>query len=42
LSVEEITETGNQLQHVDDELAREEERWLELSGEIEALEAASA
>jgi ATP-binding cassette subfamily F protein 3 len=42
LTVEAITETGNQLQHVNDELAREEEKWLELSGEIEALEAASA
>jgi len=42
LSVEEIKRAGNQLQHVNDELAREEERWLELSGEIEALEGASA
>ncbi|MDP3585952.1 MAG: ATP-binding cassette domain-containing protein [Thiobacillus sp.] len=42
LSVEEITETGKQLQHVIDELAIEEGEWLELSGEIEALEAASA
>jgi len=42
LSVEDITAVGGQLQHVNDELAREEERWLELSGEIEALEAASA
>ncbi len=42
LSVEEITETGNQLQHVIDELVIEEGEWLELSGEIEALEAASA
>ena len=40
--VEDITAAGNQLQHVDDELAREEERWLELSGEIEALEGAGA
>jgi len=38
LSVEEITETGKQLQHVIDELAIEEGEWLELSGEIEALE----
>ncbi|OYW64023.1 MAG: ABC transporter [Hydrogenophilales bacterium 16-64-46] len=42
LSVEEITETGKQLQHVIDELAIEEGEWLELSGEIEALEGASA
>ncbi|MBW8370202.1 MAG: ATP-binding cassette domain-containing protein [Thiobacillus sp.] len=41
LSVEEITETGKQLQHVIDELAIEEGEWLELSGEIEALEATS-
>jgi ATP-binding cassette subfamily F protein 3 len=42
LSVEAITEVGGQLQHVSDELAREEEKWMELSGEIEALETASA
>ncbi len=42
LSVKEISETGKQLQHVIDELAIEEGEWLELSGEIEALEAASA
>ena len=42
LSVDEITETGKQLQHVIDELAIEEGEWLELSGEIEALEAAGA
>ena len=42
LSVEEITETGKQLQHIVDELAIEEGEWLELSGEIEALEAAGA
>ena len=42
LSVEEITETGKQLQHVIDELAIEEGEWLELSGEIEALEGANA
>ncbi|MGE5319872.1 MAG: ABC-F family ATP-binding cassette domain-containing protein [Hyphomicrobiaceae bacterium] len=42
LSVEDITEAGRQLQHVNDELEREEERWLELCGQIEALEAASA
>jgi ATP-binding cassette, subfamily F, member 3 len=42
LSVEEITETGKQLQHVIDELAIEEGEWLALSGEIEALEGASA
>ena len=40
LSVEEITETGRQLQHVIDELAIEEGEWLALSGEIEALEGA--
>jgi ATP-binding cassette subfamily F protein 3 len=39
LIVEEITETGKQLQHVIDELAIEEGEWLELSGEIEGLEA---
>jgi ATP-binding cassette subfamily F protein 3 len=42
LAVEEITETGKQLQRVIDELAIEEGEWLELSGEIEALEAAGA
>jgi len=42
LSVEDIAVAGKQLQHVNEELAREEERWLELSGDIEALEAASA
>jgi len=42
LSVEEITATGKQLQHVVDELAIEEGEWLEVSGEIEALEAAGA
>jgi ATP-binding cassette subfamily F protein 3 len=42
LSVEDITETGRKLQHVNDELEREEEKWLELSGQIEALEAESA
>ena len=42
LSVEEITEIGKQLQHVIDELAIEEGEWLELSGEIEDLEAAGA
>jgi ATP-binding cassette subfamily F protein 3 len=40
LSVEEITETGKQLQHVVDELAIEEGEWLEVSGEIEGLEGA--
>ena len=39
LSVYEITETGKQLQHVIDELALEEGEWLEVSGEIEGLEA---
>jgi ATP-binding cassette subfamily F protein 3 len=42
LSVDEITEAGNHLQHVNDELAREEEKWLELSGQIEVLEAEGA
>jgi ATP-binding cassette, subfamily F, member 3 len=42
LSVDEITQAGNQLQHVNDELAREEEKWLELSGQIEVLEAEGA
>jgi ATP-binding cassette subfamily F protein 3 len=42
LTVEQITETGKQLQHVIDELAIEEGEWLELSGEIEALETANA
>jgi len=42
LSVEDIAKAGTQLQHVNEELAREEEKWLELSGDIEALEAASA
>ncbi|MDT3705615.1 MAG: ATP-binding cassette domain-containing protein [Thiobacillus sp.] len=42
LSVGEITETGRQIQQINDELEREEEKWLELSGQIEALETASA
>jgi len=42
LSVEAIAETGRQIQHLSDELAREEEKWLELSGQIEALEEARA
>src|SRR5512143_1885420 len=42
LSIEEITKAGNQLQHVNEELAREEEKWLELSEQIESLEAAGA
>ena len=41
-SAEAIAETGKQIQHIGDELAREEEKWMELSGEIEALEAAGA
>ncbi len=41
ISVEAIAETGRQLQHVIDELAIEEGEWLELSEEIEALEASS-
>ena len=42
LSVEAIAETGKQIQHISDELAREEEKWMELSEQIEALETASA
>ncbi|HET9463613.1 MAG TPA: ATP-binding cassette domain-containing protein, partial [Thiobacillus sp.] len=42
LSVEAIAEAGTQLKHVNDELAREEEKWLELSEQIEALEGVSA
>ena len=42
LSVEEITEVSRQLQHVVGELEIEEGEWLEVSGEIEALEAAGA
>jgi ATP-binding cassette subfamily F protein 3 len=42
LSVDDIAETGRKLQQVNDELQREEEQWLELSGQIEALEAAGA
>jgi ATP-binding cassette subfamily F protein 3 len=42
LTVEDITKVGNQLQHVNQELAREEEKWLELSEQIESLEAAGA
>jgi ATP-binding cassette, subfamily F, member 3 len=42
LSVEDIAAAGKQLQHVNEELVREEEKWLELSGEIEELEGASA
>jgi ATP-binding cassette subfamily F protein 3 len=42
LSVEAITEVGGQIQHVSDELAREEEKWMALSEQIEALETAGA
>ncbi|MHB1215421.1 MAG: ATP-binding cassette domain-containing protein [Thiobacillus sp.] len=42
LSVEAIAETGKQIQHISDELAREEEKWMDLSEKIEALETASA
>ncbi|MDO9467197.1 MAG: ATP-binding cassette domain-containing protein, partial [Thiobacillus sp.] len=42
LSVEAITEAGEQLQHVNAELAREEGKWMELSEQIEALEGMSA
>jgi ATP-binding cassette subfamily F protein 3 len=38
----EIAEAGRRLKAVGDELARLEERWLELSGEIEAAESAPA
>ncbi len=41
LSVEDITAAGERLQQVEGELEREEEAWLELSGEIEELEAAT-
>ncbi|MDP1928690.1 MAG: ATP-binding cassette domain-containing protein [Thiobacillus sp.] len=41
-STEAIAETGKQIQHISDELAREEEKWMELSEQIEALETASA
>ncbi|MFN3544143.1 MAG: ABC-F family ATP-binding cassette domain-containing protein [Thiobacillus sp.] len=40
LSVEAITEASRKLAQVNEDLAREEEAWLDLSGEIEALEAA--
>ena len=40
LSVEAITGASRKLAQVDEELAREEEAWLELSGEIEVLEGA--
>jgi ATP-binding cassette subfamily F protein 3 len=42
LSLEAIAEAGTQLKQVDEALAREEEKWLELSEQIEALEAVSA
>ncbi|MGA9164572.1 MAG: ATP-binding cassette domain-containing protein [Thiobacillus sp.] len=42
LPVEAIAETGRQIQHISDELAREEEKWMELSEQIEALETAGA
>jgi len=42
LSVDDITEAGRQLQQVNEALGHEEERWLDLSGEIEALEAEGA
>jgi ATP-binding cassette subfamily F protein 3 len=42
LSVDEISETGKQLQHVIDELALEEGEWLALSEQIEVLETSSA
>ncbi|HMM47040.1 MAG TPA: ATP-binding cassette domain-containing protein [Thiobacillaceae bacterium] len=42
LSVAQITETGHRLQAVTEDLVREEENWLELSGEIELLESGVA
>ena len=42
LSLEAITEAADRLRQVNEDLAREEEAWLELSGELEALEAESA
>jgi len=41
-STDAIAENGKQIQHISDELAREEEKWMELSEQIEALETASA
>ncbi|MCA1926379.1 MAG: ATP-binding cassette domain-containing protein [Thiobacillus sp.] len=41
LPLDEIAEAGRRLERIDAELAQEEETWLELSAEIEALEAAS-
>ena len=38
----EIAEAGRRLKAVGDELAQLEERWLELSGEIESAEAGGA
>ncbi|MFN3750613.1 MAG: ABC-F family ATP-binding cassette domain-containing protein [Thiobacillus sp.] len=40
--LDEIAETGRRLARISAELAQEEETWLELSSEIEALAAASA
>jgi ATP-binding cassette subfamily F protein 3 len=39
LSLTEITEASDRLHGVNEELARNEEKWLELCGEIEAIEA---
>jgi ATP-binding cassette subfamily F protein 3 len=41
-ALDEIAEAGRRLEQINAELAQEEEAWLELSSEIEALEAASA
>ncbi|MFN3716655.1 MAG: ABC-F family ATP-binding cassette domain-containing protein [Thiobacillus sp.] len=42
LPLDEIAEASRRLERISAELAQEEETWLELSAEIEALEAASA
>ncbi len=42
LGLDDIAEAGRRLEQVNADLAQEEEAWLELSSEIEALEAASA
>ncbi|MEW6414296.1 MAG: ATP-binding cassette domain-containing protein [Pseudomonadota bacterium] len=42
LAFDEISEAGRRLERINAELAEEEEAWLELSAEIEALEAVGA
>jgi ATP-binding cassette, subfamily F, member 3 len=42
LPPQEIAEAGRRLKAITDELAQREERWLALSGEIEAAESAQA